>query len=140
MEVDFAFLADAAEATQGKLYVIGGAFDTIWASSTPSVHPHLSFVMRLLFMPAEIGRKHRVEINLINEDGKGIAKVGGDLEIGQNPNLPKGWRQGFLTVLNFANLKFDRFGDYSFEIVINNNSLKGIPLRVAQRIQLQTQT
>lgn len=139
MEVDFAFLADAAEVTQGKLYVMGGAFDTIWTSNVPIAHPRLSFVMRLLFTPAEVGRKHKVEINLMDEDGKGIGnKVGGDLEIGQNPNLPKGWRQGFLAVLNFANLKFEKFGDYSFEIVINNASLKNIPLRIAQRIQLQS--
>ena len=137
MEVDFAFLADAAEVTQGKLYVMGGAFDTIWTSNLPVVHPRLALVMRLLFTPAEVGRKHKVEINFMDEDAKGIAKVGGDLEIGQNPNLPKGWRQGFLTVLNFANLKFEKFSDYNFEIVVNNTSLKGVPLRVAQRIQLQ---
>lgn len=138
MEVDFVFLADAAEVTQGKLYVMGGAFDTIWTSNIPVAHPRLSLVMRLLFTPAEVGRKHTVEINLMDEDGKGIAKVGGDLEIGQNPNLPKGWRQGFLTVLNFASLKFEKFGDYSFEIVVNNFSVKSIALRVAQRVQLQS--
>jgi hypothetical protein len=139
LEVDFAFLADAAEVTQGKLYVMGGAFDTIWTSNVPVSHLRLSFVMRLLFMPAEVGRRHRVEINLMDEDGKGIAKVGGELEIGQNPNLCKGWRQGFLTALNFPNLKFEKFGDYSFEIVVNNTSLKSTPLRIAQRIQLQAQ-
>ncbi len=137
MEVDFVFLADAAEVTQGKLYVMGGAFDTIWASNIPVAHPRLSLVMRLLFTPAEIGRKHRVEINLMDEDGRRMASVGGDLEIGQNPNLPKGWRQGFLTVLNFAALKFEKFGDYGFEVVVNNSSLKNVPLRVAQRVQFQ---
>lgn len=136
--MDFAFVADAAEVTQGKLYAIGGAFDTIWASSVPVAHPHLSLVMRLFFTPAEVGRKHRVEINLMDEDGKRMASVGGALEIGQNPNLPKGWQQGFLTVLNFANLKFEKFGGYSFEIVVDNFSVKSISLRVAQRVQLQS--
>ena len=139
MEVDFAFLADAAEAVNGKIYVVGGAFDTIWAANVPVVYPRLSLVMRLMFTPAEVGRKHKIEINLLEEDGKRMASVGGDLEIGQNPEVPKGWRQGFLTSLNFANLKFEKLGDYSFEIVVNNSSLKSVPLRIAQRIQLQAQ-
>lgn len=139
MEVDFAFLADAAEAVNGKIYVVGGAFDTIWASNVPVVYPRLSLVMRLMFTPAEVGRKHKIEINLMEEDGKRMTSVGGDLEIGQNPEVPKGWRQGFLTSLNFANLKFEKLGDYGFEIVVNNSSLKSVPLRIAQRIQLQAQ-
>lgn len=138
METDFALLADAAEVVGGKLYLIGGAFDTIWADSVPVAHPRLSFVLRLLFSPGEVGRKHKVEVNIMSEDGKRIASVGGELEIGRNPNLPRGWKQGFLSVLNFVNLKFENFGDYSFEVVANNFGIKSVPLRIAQRIQFQS--
>ena len=51
MDVDFALLADSAEAVNGKLYMMGGAFDSIWATAVPLTHPRLSFVMRLLFSP-----------------------------------------------------------------------------------------
>ncbi len=138
MEVDFSFVADKAEAVNGKVYVLGGAFDTIWTTKVPVTHFLLSFVMRLLLSPAEIGRAHKIEINLIDEDGKRLASVGGDITVGRESNLPSGWRQGFLTVLNFANLKFERFGDYSFEIVVNNSSMKTVPLRIAQRVQLSS--
>jgi len=137
MEVDFAFLADAAEALNGKIYVLGGAFDTIWASNVPVVYPRMSLVMRLLFSPAEVGRKHKLEINIMDADGKRIAAVGGDLQVGQSPDVPAGWKHGFLTVLNFGNLRFEKLGDYSIEIAANNFSLKPISLRVAQRLQLQ---
>lgn len=134
MEVDFAFLADAAEALQGKIYVIGGAIDTIWADKVPVVHPHISFVARLLFSPAEIGQSHKVELKLIDEDGKIVVPpVSGQLNINKNENLPRGWKQGHIFVLNFGNLKFERFGDYSFEIVVNNSNLKGAPLNIAER-------
>jgi len=136
MEVDFSFLADAAEATSGKIYVIGGAFDTIWAQTVPVAHPHLSFVMRLVLSPAELGQVHKVELVLVDEDGTRITSVGGNITVGRQANLPPGWRQGFLTVLNFANLRFERFGDYSFELIINNSSMKSINLRVAQRVQI----
>ena len=137
MEIDFAFLADSAETVNGKIYVLGGGIDTIWAKQVPSTYPKVSFVLRILFDIAEIGRKHKLEIQIMDEDGKTIATIGGDLEIqGKSPDFPKGWRQGLVTVLNFVNLKFPNFGTYSFNILANNSSLKSIPLRVAQRIDI----
>lgn len=137
MEVDFAFLADGAEAVNGKLYVMGGAIDTIWGRQTPLMHSHLAFALRLIFDVAEIGRKHKLEIQIMDEDGAIIANVGGDIGIpAKNHNIPKGWRQSFLTVLNFQNLNFLKFGNYSFNILVNNSSLKNIPLRVAQHIEI----
>ena len=137
MEVDFAFLADSAQVVGGKLYLVGGAFDTIWSPNLPVIHHGLSLPMKLLFSPGEMGKKYNLEINIIDEDGKRIATVNGSLEIERNPNLPPGWKQVFLTVMNFANLKFEKFGDYSFEIVADNFSLKSVPLRISQRINLQ---
>ncbi len=138
MEIDFAFLADAAEAANGKLHVMGGAFDTIWARHVPLRHPKVSLVLRLLVNAAEFDRKHKVEIRIMHEDGKTIPpSVGGELVIQKNPNLPKGWKQGFLSVMNFVDTTFPAFGDYSFELLINNESKKSIPLRIAQAVDLQ---
>ncbi|MBI1978416.1 MAG: hypothetical protein HYS55_06645 [Candidatus Omnitrophica bacterium] len=139
MDVDFAFLADAAEVANGKLHLVGGAFDTIWTRSTPLRYPKVSFAMRLLLSAAELDRKHRVEIKIMHEDGKVIPpSIGGELEIKRNPNLPKGWKQGFLSVMNFVDLTFPVFGDYSFELLVNNTSVKSIPLRIAQAVNFQT--
>ncbi len=139
MEVDFAFLADAAEAINGKVHVVGGAFDTIWAAQVPVSYPRLSFVLRLEFDAAEIGRKHRIDIQIMDEDGGNVQTVGGEITVGEkNAKLPKGWRQGLLTVLNFANLRFMKLGDYSFNVVVNNSNLKSVHLRVAQPIQIQS--
>src|SRR5882672_4667233 len=106
MRVDFAFLADSAEAVNGKMYVMGGCIDTLWTKETPFVYRRpVAFVLRLLLDIAEIGRKHKLEIQIMDEDGKIIANVGADFEIpAKNPNLPKGWEQHFVTVFNFQNL------------------------------------
>ena len=138
MEVDFAFLADCAEAHQGNVSVLGGAFDTLWAEKLPVIHPRLSFVLRLVMSPGEMGRKHDLEIIVMDEDGRRIATVVGELAVGsRSPDLPAGWRQGFLSVMHFQNLAFSRYGNYCFDIVVNNSSLKSVALRVAQRISLQ---
>ena len=134
MEIDFAFLADAAEVVNGKFYVMGGGFDTLYANEAPFVyHRPFSYVVRLLFNPAELDRKHHVEIHINDEDGKKIASIEGDLEIKRGPHLPKGWRQGFLSVWNIANLRFEKFGDYVFDVVVNGSSLnRALPFRVTK--------
>lgn len=132
MEVDFAFLADSADAINGKIYVMGGAFDTVWAKEAPVVHPKLSLVLKLKLDAAELDRQHILEIVVMDEDGKSVAKVGGPLEIKKNPLAYKGWPQPFLAVMHFVNLTFPKFGDYSFFVVLNNNSIKTIPLRLGQ--------
>ena len=139
MEVDFAILAEGAEAANGKVHMVGGAFDTIWARGVPLRYPKIAFVFKLLASAAELDRALAVEIKIMNEDGKTIPPaVGGKLEIKRNPNLPKGWKQGFLSVMNFTDLTFPAFGDYSFELVVNNTGMKSIPLRIAQAVDLQT--
>ena len=137
MEVDFAFLAEGAEASGGKFHVIGGGFDTIWTKQLPVVYPKMSLVLRLVFDAAEVARKHKLEIQIMDEDGGILATVGGDLDIGnKSSNLPKGWKQGFLSVLHFNGLNFTKFGDYTFHIVVNNSTLKSVLFRVAQQVQL----
>lgn len=138
MELDFAFLAEAAEVGNGKLHVVGGAFDTVWTRNVPLRYPKISFIMRLLLSASELDRKHKVEIKIMHEDGKVIPpSIGGELEIRKNPNLPKGWKQGFLSVMNFVDLTFPTFGDFSFELLVNNTTVKSIPLRIAQTVNLQ---
>lgn len=132
MQADFAFLADYAEVVNGKLYIMGGSFDTIYARSLPFVYRPFSFVTRLEMSPAELDRKHKIEVHVLDEDGRRIASVGGDLEVARSPNLPQGWPQGFLNVMNFANFKFDKLGDYSFEIMANGSSIKSVRFRVAE--------
>lgn len=137
MEVDYAFLANAAEANNGVFHVLGGGIDTVRSPKIPVNYPKLSLVLRVVFEPAELGRKHRLEIQVMDEDGNKISAVGADLTLDQkNPNLPKGWRQGIMTIVPFAQLVFPRFSDYAFHIIINNSSLKSIPFRVVQHVQV----
>ena len=131
MKLDFAFLADAAEVVNGKLYVMGGSFDTLWAKTMPLIHPRLSLVLKLQFTPSELDRNHKLEITLINADGQKIANVTGDIQPGKNPKTPSGYPHNFISVVNFNNLQLKVHGDYSFEILANNTSLVSLPLRVS---------
>ena len=94
MELDFAFLADAADVSMGKLFVLGGAFDTIHVSGFPATHPILAVVLRLLLSPADLDRKHELQILLLDADAKHIASANGELTVPKAPGSPAGpgWR------------------------------------------------
>ena len=132
MELDFAFLADAADVPMGKLFVLGGAFDTIHVPGFPAMHPMLAVVVRLLFKPHDLDRKHELEILLLNADGKQVASAKGDLTMPKSPDAPAGWKQAILLPLRFFNVPFNQQGHYSFEILADGQMLKAIPLRVIE--------
>lgn len=132
MEIDFAFLADRADIVNGKLYLLGGAFDAIYSSKVPVKHQSMTLVMRFLFSPPELDQNYRIEVRLIDADGKKVLAVPGDFSIKRSKNAEEGYRTPFLTSINFFNTPFDHFGDYSFEIFVNGTCLKSVPLRITE--------
>jgi hypothetical protein len=130
MELDFAFLADAADVSAGKLNVLGGAFDTINVAGFPAMHPVLAVVLRLLLSPIDLDRKHALQILLLDADGKHVASASGELLVPKSDASPAGWKQAVMLPLRFFNVPFAAEGHYSIEILSNDNMLKAIPLRV----------
>ena len=129
--LEFAFLADAAEAEPGrKFYVLGGGIDQITGPEFPLTHPHMSLVMRFLVHPPEIGRAHRLEVRLVDADGGELAKIEGDIQTA--PGDAIGREVAVNMVINLANSRFEKPGDYAFDIMMNNQFQKSLPLRVSQ--------
>jgi len=129
--LDFAFLADAAEAEPGrKFYVLGGGIDQIAGPEFPLTHPHISLVMRFIVHPNELGRVHRLEVRMVDADGHELAKIEGDIQTA--PTEPSGREVGVNMVINMANPRFDQPGDYALDIMMNNQFQKSLPLRVSQ--------
>jgi hypothetical protein len=132
MDLDFAFLADAADVSLGKLFVLGGAFDTIHVPAFPATHPVLAVVLRLLLGPIDLDRKHDLEILLLDADGRHVASAQGELMVPKSPDAPQGWKQAVILPLRFFNVPFQQTGHYSIEIVVDGSMVKAIPLRVVQ--------
>ena len=136
MDLDFALLADAADVSMGKLYVMGGAFDTIQVPAFPAVHPLLAVVLRLLLGPTDLDRKHTLQVLLLDADAKHIASANGELTVPKAPGSPQGWKQAVILPLRFFNVPFKETGHYSIEILVDGTLTKAIPLRVLQPPQL----
>ncbi len=133
MEVEFAFLADAAEAPLGsKLYVLGGGIDELGARSFPATHPHMVFVLKLKLHPAECNRTHALEIEFWDPDGRRLEPtIRGQFSASRNDAYPT--RPRFVQLLfNLIGLQLPAPGDYDFHIVVNSQHLKTVPLYVQQ--------
>ncbi len=98
-KLEFAFLADSAEAEPGrKFYVLGGGVDSIGAHAFPVVHPHLALLI------------------------SNFQAAGG----------PPGREMPMNISLAVSNIRFEGAGDYSIELLLDNQHVKSLPLRLYQ--------
>ena len=69
-DIDFAFLADAAETVPGqKFHVLGGGIARIGGRKFPLRHPHLALVIGLQVTAPETEREHEIRFVLLDPDG-----------------------------------------------------------------------
>ncbi len=127
-EIDYAFLADAAETVPGqKFHVLGGGVSRLGGRTFPLQHPHLALVVGLLISAPETDRQHEIRFVLLDPDGAEVAEATGSL-------VAHGGGDGRDSTLTFSidlwNLTFPAPGDYSFRILVNGSERKRIPLVV----------
>lgn len=125
-EIDFAFLADAAETNPGqKFNVLGGGITRIGGPVFPLRHPHLALVVGLLVTAPETKREHELQILLLDPDGHEVTSATGSL-------VSRGHDDGRDAIVTFSvdlwSLTFPSPGDYSFRILVNGSERKRLGL------------
>ena len=129
MRVEIFSLCDAATADAGKLNVLG-AFDTIWAATTPVVYPQCSIALRVRFDHIEQG-DHRVVVNFVDVDGKHvIPAVNGTIHLSFSGEQRSGSAN---LIFNFQRLRFDHYGEYSIDLAIDGRNEAALPLYLMER-------
>ncbi|MBU1225689.1 MAG: hypothetical protein KJ698_00565 [Actinobacteria bacterium] len=133
MRFTAAMLADAAQVSGGKLYVLGGAFDTISAHSFPAVHRSLTLALVAEVGPADRNRDLDLVIRLVNEDGgeTGVESIG-KLRVGAPSALPAGAMTLVPMTSVFMNIRFPDPGGYVFVVEHEGRELTRIPFRLRQ--------
>jgi len=129
-DIEFAFLADAADARPGsKFSVLGGGVDRIGGQTFPLTHPHLALVIGLTVTASELRREHEIKFVLLDLQGH-------ELTSGTASIVAHGENDGRDTVLTFAvdlwSLTFPVPGDYSFRILVDGSERKRLPLSISQ--------
>ncbi len=127
-DIEFAFLADAAQARPGeKFHVLGGGVSRLAARTFPFRHPHLSLVIALTVTAPEAMHEHEVRFVLLDPDGRELAGAGGVLRTSPPPDA----RDSVLTfAVDLWNVGFDGPGDHSFRILVDGSERKRLLLVV----------
>jgi len=130
-DIEYAFLADAAEARPGhKFAVIGGGVSRLGGPQFPLRHPHLALVCGLLVTAPELGTEHDLQFVLLTPEGNQLSNATAKIMA----NGPTDGRDSVLTFsLDLWNLTFPAPGDYTIRILVDGSERKRLPLVVEQR-------
>ena len=115
VEVEFVLLGDFAQASNGKLTVVGAGWN-IW--NTAKYPNFLPFGLGIGFLVpwGETNRKHKFTFKIAASEGDTLAEGGGEFEIGRKTGIPPGMVQRVVIGLS-GQLEVKSSGTY--EIVVS---------------------
>jgi hypothetical protein len=93
MKVEWLILADAAQVVGNKLYLMGGGWDVLTVNQTFPVTQRCAVAASFLVPWSETNVRHNIEIEIQDEDGKELAKIAGQFEVGRPAGIPVGTEQ-----------------------------------------------
>lgn len=109
--VEWLILADAAQVVSNKLYLLGGGWDVLTINRPlPLTHP-VAIALSIRVPWNETNQKHDVEVEIGTEDGKTLATIGAQLEVGRPPGIRPGQDQRAQLAVNVG-LQIERPGIY----------------------------
>ena len=116
MRLEWLVLADAAELVGGKLYLLGGGWETMLVNALP-VQQQMALALAFDVEWNETNQKHQFELKIQDQDAKELAKVEAAFEVGRPPGIPAGQSQRFQLVVP-AKLTFTELGTYEIRVVL----------------------
>ncbi len=136
MEIDYTILAEHAEVTGNKLYLMGGGWDTMNAAEAPiTIRLMLAAGVRIEW--DETNAPIPLVVRIEDEDGKELFRIDGQMNVGRPPHLLAGSSQLSQMVFNF-NVPMPKFGGYRVTVVAGSGEAqvrKALPFRLAQAPQ-----
>jgi hypothetical protein len=138
-EIEVAILADAVQAVGGKLFVLGGGWDTLYASRFPARHASLGIGLRVRVPWTSADQEFTLSVDLLDEDGHsafGERFIKQTFRAGRPPGVPDGENIGVVRALTINGLVFPHAGGYAFVISINDAEVHRISFRVRERVEI----
>ena len=131
MDIDYAFLCDAATEHGGKLNALGIGIDQLAAATMPATHPRLTFVARLRFTRDDDGERHFV-VRAVDADGHEMGKVEGEMWV---HFAPEDNQTGANLVVDLVNLEFTAAGPHEVTLTLDGEQAVMLPLEVSRAPQ-----
>jgi hypothetical protein len=131
MKISAATLADYAEVLNGKLYLMGGAFDTIQGRSLPVTHKRLFVVLIAEVSPEERLKDIHYRVELVDEDGASVGPGAiASLRVGAPPSMKPGQSNVVPMAIPFENLEFPQSKMYAFRVSCEEEELARVSFSV----------
>jgi hypothetical protein len=134
MELGLGMIADYAAITADQKLVVAGIFDALIVQQVPALHPSMALALRFRLSPDE-APAHHVTIRLIDPDGAELLPpFETDMQLANLDPVSGGAAQ---FVLQLNNVRFERLGRHSFDVLIDGEIAGSIELEVARGTQGQ---
>jgi len=120
VKIESLMLADAAQAANGKLFILGGGWSVYKAPNFPMpIQMALAFMVS--FSSTEIGIKYPINVAIADEAGVPIVpEMKGQIEVGPPPpEMPKGASHKLPFALNMG-LQIPRAGKYGIVVTVGS--------------------
>lgn len=111
MKVEWLILADGAQVVGNKLYLLGGGWDVLTVNSGFPLQHRLAVAASFKVEWNETNQRHNFEIEIQNKDGKTLAKVDGQFEVGRPAGIRPGQEQRMQLAADWG-LQLDSPGTY----------------------------
>ena len=99
MDVDFLLVADRAEAVNGKLYLLGGAWDRITLAQFPG-SANFDVALGVMVAYTETNELHEFHLTMEDDDNQVVlGPVNGQFELGRPPGLKPAQAQRFIVAV-----------------------------------------
>ncbi len=134
--VEYALLADAVQVVQGKLYVLGGGWDTLFVPGFPARFPSLGVGLRVRVPWSWADQVVMIGVDLQDEDGGRVLPsppLAQGVKVSRPPGIPEGSDLGVARSFTFNNLTFPHEGAYSFVISIDQQVASRLRFSVRNR-------
>ena len=137
MKTEWIIVADFAEVINGKLYTMGAGWDSLTVNQMPYQQP---FAIAAAFLVDwnETNFVHDIAIDFIDEDGKQLATINGQMEVGRPPGATPGLPQRLILAVNIQH-QFHQLGTYVIRTRIAGQDSDSLRFRVVPGPQLLAQ-
>jgi hypothetical protein len=133
MKVDYAFVSEAADSQGGLFYVVRGGADMHFLPRSfprPLRLGAISFVVRVLGEPHEVGRTYPLTYTIVNADGETVS-FRQEVEARFDPHPVDPTRTtATVATFRFYGFPVPDFGTYLFEVLHGRDRLAQVPFWV----------
>ena len=130
MKTEWIILADHVEILNNKLYLMGGGWDALSVVALPAQHK-LAIAVAFTVPWNETNQKHDIQIELADQDGKALALIDGQIEVGRPAGIPLGHTQRVHMGVNLG-VQFESPGGYVVITRIHGQESDRVSFNVTQ--------